>query len=180
MVKNVGHLFMCSLTICVYSSKKCLFKFFAHLRTGLFVFLLLNYKYSLYILFTGTLSDIWFVNTFSHSVNYFFTFLIVSFEAQSSKFCWNLIYLFFSFGCLCFKKSLPNRRSLWFMPVFSSKYYTVHGILQARILEWVLFPSPGDLSNPGIEPRSPALQADSLLSHQGSPGNKNHQGNFFI
>ena len=24
------------------------------------------------------------------------------------------------------------------------------------------FPSPGDLSNPGMEPRSPALQADSL------------------
>jgi len=24
------------------------------------------------------------------------------------------------------------------------------------------FPSPGDLSNPGIEPRSPALQVDSL------------------
>ena len=26
------------------------------------------------------------------------------------------------------------------------------------------FPSPGDLPDPGIEPRSPALQADSLLS----------------
>ena len=26
------------------------------------------------------------------------------------------------------------------------------------------FPSPGDLHNPGIEPRSPALQADALLS----------------
>ena len=26
------------------------------------------------------------------------------------------------------------------------------------------FPSPGDLPNPGIEPRSPALQADTLLS----------------
>ena len=25
-------------------------------------------------------------------------------------------------------------------------------------------PSPGDLPNPGIEPKSPALQADSLLS----------------
>ena len=25
-----------------------------------------------------------------------------------------------------------------------------------------LFPSPGDLPNPGIEPRCPALQADSL------------------
>ena len=40
--------------------------------------------------------------------------------------------------------------------------YTVHGILQAKILEWVAFPSPGDLPNPGIEPGSPALQPDSL------------------
>ena len=30
------------------------------------------------------------------------------------------------------------------------------------------FPSPGDLPDPWIEPRSPELQAD-LLSHQGSP-----------
>ena len=37
--------------------------------------------------------------------------------------------------------------------------YTVHGILQARILE---FPSPGVLPNPGIKPRSPTLQVDSL------------------
>ena len=42
--------------------------------------------------------------------------------------------------------------------------YTVHGILQARTLEWVAIPSPGDLPNPGIEPWSPSLQADSLLS----------------
>ena len=32
---------------------------------------------------------------------------------------------------------------------------------QARILEWVY--SPGDLPDPGIKSRSPALQADSLL-----------------
>ena len=38
------------------------------------------------------------------------------------------------------------------------------GILQARILEWVAMPSFGDLPNPGIKPRSPALQADSLPS----------------
>ena len=37
-------------------------------------------------------------------------------------------------------------------------------VSQARILEWVAFPSPGDLSDPGIEPRSPASQADSLPS----------------
>jgi len=28
------------------------------------------------------------------------------------------------------------------------------------------FPSPGALPNPGIEPGSPALQADAFLSHQ--------------
>ena len=32
------------------------------------------------------------------------------------------------------------------------------------------FPSPGDLQDPGIEPASPALQADSLpMNLQGSP-----------
>jgi len=32
------------------------------------------------------------------------------------------------------------------------------------------FPSPGDLPNPGIEPRSPALQADALTSE--TPGKR--------
>ena len=42
--------------------------------------------------------------------------------------------------------------------------------LQARILEWVDIPSPGDLPNPGMEPDSPALQADSLwLEPPGKP-----------
>ena len=41
---------------------------------------------------------------------------------------------------------------------------SVYGILQARILELVPFPSPRDLPDPGIEPRSPALQADALPS----------------
>ena len=90
--------------------------------------------------------------------------------------------------------------------------FTVHGILQARILEWVAFPfsrgsfqprdwtqishiaggfftswvpkntgvsslrhSPADLSNPGIEPESSALQEDSLstdLSGQTIKGQK--------
>ena len=39
---------------------------------------------------------------------------------------------------------------------------SVHGISQARILEWVAISSPVDIPNPGIKPRSPALQADSL------------------
>ena len=47
----------------------------------------------------------------------------------------------------------------------------VHGILEARILEWVAFRSPGDLPNTGIKPRSP-LQADpSPDEPQGKPKN---------
>ena len=35
---------------------------------------------------------------------------------------------------------------------------------------WLPFHTPGDLPDPGIEPVSPALQADALrLSHQGRP-----------
>ena len=39
--------------------------------------------------------------------------------------------------------------------------YTVHGTLQARILECVAFPFSRGSSQPRTEPRSPALQADS-------------------
>ena len=46
---------------------------------------------------------------------------------------------------------------------------SVHGIFQARKLEALPFPSPGDFPHPGVEPVSPALQEDSLpLSRQGS------------
>ena len=58
--------------------------------------------------------------------------------------------------------------------------YTVHGILQARILEWVAFPfflfSRGS-SQPGIEPRSPTLQVDYLPAEQpGKPKNTEVRG----
>ena len=39
----------------------------------------------------------------------------------------------------------------------------VHGILQARVLEWVAIPFSRESSWPGIEPRSPMLQADSFF-----------------
>ena len=54
-------------------------------------------------------------------------------------------------------------------PVGSS----VYGILQARILEWVASPFSGDLPDPGIEPMSPALQADSSIA--GFPGGSDGQ-----
>ena len=48
--------------------------------------------------------------------------------------------------------------------------YTVHGILQARILEWVAVPFSRGSSQPGVKPRSPSLQVDSLPAEpQGKP-----------
>ena len=50
--------------------------------------------------------------------------------------------------------------------------YTAHGILRARILEWVAFLFSRDLPNPGIEPRSPAWQvASSPAEPPGKPKN---------
>ena len=54
--------------------------------------------------------------------------------------------------------------------------YRVHGILQARILEWVTFPFSRGSSQSGNKPSSPALQADSLPPElSGKPeGDKKH------
>ena len=49
--------------------------------------------------------------------------------------------------------------------------YTVHEILH-EYWSGQPFPSPGDLPNPGIKPRSPALKVDSLPAKpQGKPKN---------
>ena len=47
---------------------------------------------------------------------------------------------------------------------YSLPVSSVHGIAQARTLEWVAISSSRDLPDPGIEPRSSTLQADSLPS----------------
>jgi len=50
--------------------------------------------------------------------------------------------------------------------------YTVHGILQVRILEWVAIPFPRGSSQPRDRPRSPTLQVDSLSTEPpGKPKN---------
>ena len=53
---------------------------------------------------------------------------------------------------------------------YSPPGFSVHGIFQATILDWLRFSSPGNLPHPGTELASPAWQVGSLpLSHQGSP-----------
>ena len=49
-----------------------------------------------------------------------------------------------------------------FMTLWTVVRLLCHGILQARILEWVVMPLSRDLPDPGIKPWSLALQADCL------------------
>ena len=53
---------------------------------------------------------------------------------------------------------------------------SIHGISQARILEWVAISSSRELPNPRMEYTSPALALDFLpLSHTGSPSECMHR-----
>ena len=60
------------------------------------------------------------------------------------------------------KKEKCKKKSLSGVWLCNPMEYTVHGILQARILEWVAVPFSRGYFHPRIEPRSPALQVDSL------------------
>ena len=53
---------------------------------------------------------------------------------------------------------------------YSPPASSIHGISQVRTLEWLPFPSPGHLHHPGTEPRSPALQVNSLPSEPPEDG----------
>lgn len=73
------HLFTYLSTICTSCLEKYLFKSFAHFLIGLFVFLLLSSRSSLYVLDIYPLSDIWFANTFPFC-GCLFVLLIESFD----------------------------------------------------------------------------------------------------
>ena len=62
----------------------------------------------------------------------------------------------------------PLCSALWDPLDCSPPGSSIHGILQARTLEWVAIAFSRDLPDPGTKPGSPALQADHL-HHQGSP-----------
>ena len=56
---------------------------------------------------------------------------------------------------------LSHQGSPWILK-WIAYAFTVQGILLAEYWSGQPFPYPGDLPNPGIEPRCPALQVDSL------------------
>ena len=64
------------------------------------------------------------------------------------------IYTLLYIECCLVAKSCPSLcKPMDYSPLGS----IVYGISQARILEWVPFPSPTDIPNPGTEPEFPAL-----------------------
>ena len=66
----------------------------------------------------------------------------------------------------------PNQGSNPGLPHCRRVLYQLSHKGSPRILEWVAFPFSRHLPNPGIEPRSPALRADSLPAEpQGRPKN---------
>ena len=68
-------------------------------------------------------------------------------------------------------KSLSRVRLI--VTLWTVAYQTPQSVEFSRQEYWsgFPFPSPGDLPNPGIEPRSPTFQADALTSKP--PGNMN-------
>ena len=83
MTKDVKHLFMCVLSICTFSLKKCLFIHFLHFFIGFCVFLSLSCEYSAHILDSSTLWYVWLadISSVTHCVVCLLTSLIVVFEA---------------------------------------------------------------------------------------------------
>ena len=65
--------------------------------------------------------------------------------------------------CVCVK-SLSRVRLFATLWTIARQAPLSMGFSQQEYWSGLPFPSPGDLPDPGIEPRSPALQADALTS----------------
>ena len=79
-----------------------------------------------------------------------------------------------------------SKQSLSCIPLFTIPWTVVYqaslsmGFSRQEYWSGLLFPSPGDLPDPGIKPRSPRLQADTLPSElPGKPNTKNHFNHIF-
>ena len=82
-------------------------------------------------------------------------------KAQTSKFC-RSGYCLQTYHLRCVMVQLLSHDQLFCKPMDRSQAFLSVGFPRQEYWSGLPFPSPGDLPNPDIEPRSPALQADSL------------------
>ena len=95
-------------------------------------------------------------------------------------------YLLAMLATLMVQHQVKETKSLSQVRVFVTPWTAAHqaplsmGFSRQEYWGGVPFPSPGDFPNPGIEPGSPALQADSLLSEPPGKGTIDNHKYFFL